>query len=240
MSRHTPVATGTIRFAVHAFGTLPSTNQQARSLGGSGAPLGTVVTALRQSAGRGRHGRQWVSPPGNLYASFVLRPLVEARRAHEVGFVAALAVADAVDAAIPGEERATLKWPNDVLLGGAKISGILAEWVDDNALVLGIGLNVASAPAGLAYEATSLAAAGSVVTASGALLTLCDRLAAWLQCWEEHGFGPVREAWLARGPTHGAALVLQEGRLQGTFAGLDADGALLLLSDGVLRRVINP
>ena len=228
-----------MRFSVRVFQDLPSTNQEAKRLATAGAARGTVVVALRQSAGRGRHGRVWLSPPGNLYASFVLRPGVDARRAHEIGFVAALAVADTVDAALPANLKASLKWPNDILLGGAKISGILAEWLDDGALVLGIGLNVARAPAGLPYEATSLAAKGSSAKAAGALLTLCHSLAAWLHRWDESGFSPIRDAWLARGPLPGAPLVLQDGQLKGQFAGLDEDGALLLLSDGMVRRVIN-
>ena len=228
-----------MRFVVHAYGEIDSTNLAARQLASAGAAHGTVVTARRQSAGRGRHGRHWVSPAGNLYASFVLRPDVAARRAHEIGFVAALAVADTIDAILPDGGRAALKWPNDILLGGAKISGMLAEWGDDGSVVLGIGLNVVSAPGGLPYEATSLAAAGVRVNATAVLLSLIDSLAQWLERWRTYGFAPIRNVWLARGPVPGTPLVLQDGRLTGLFAGLDEDGALLLRVGETVQRVLS-
>ncbi len=106
-----------------------------------------MVVAGRQTRGRGRHGRDWFSPEGNLYASILLRPGLPPARLSELGFVVALAAADAADAVLPGG-RARLKWPNDVLVDGGKIAGILVEIIEDNAAVIGIGLNIAHAPAG--------------------------------------------------------------------------------------------
>jgi len=129
---------------LHRHATLISTNDEARRLADSGAPHGTVVQALQQTGGRGRRGRTWISPPGNLYASFVLRLVCPAIRHGEIGFVMALAVADAVDAAA-GHGCARLKWPNDVLLGGAKVAGVLVE--TSGSAIAGVGINIAHAPA---------------------------------------------------------------------------------------------
>ena len=123
---------------------LGSTSDEARRLAQANAPHGTVVAARRQTAGRGRQGRVWVSPAGNLHASFLLRPGVAAVRVPEIGFVAALAVAETVDAVLPAGPAATLKWPNDVQLAGAKVAGLLVELVEDGAVIVGIGVNVRS------------------------------------------------------------------------------------------------
>ena len=216
-----------------------STNDEARARAAAGAADGTLVWARRQSAGRGRRGRTWVSPAGNLYLSLVLRPSCEARRVAQLSFVAALGVADLVDARLPGHARC--KWPNDVLVDGAKVAGLLLEsslapggqvdWV-----VLGIGVNLASHP-GIEepVPSTSLAAAGAAPLApEGALPVLLAALARRRQAWEEEGFAAVREAWLARAHGLGGPVTVANGdkRLAGTFAGLDEDGALVLAQDG--------
>jgi len=131
----------------------------------SGTPHGTVVSAKSQSAGRGRHGRQWVSPEGNLYASLIVRFDLPLARARELGFLAALSVADVAQAYLPATKRVRVKWPNDVLVDGQKLAGILVEgercqkrawWA-----VVGIGVNVLEAPFGLPYPATSLRKEGA-------------------------------------------------------------------------------
>ena len=213
-----------------------STNDEARARAAAGAPEGTVVWALRQQAGRGRRGRSWVSPPGNLYLSVVLRPACPARHVAQLSFVAALAVVDLVDGPLPG--RARCKWPNDILVDGAKVAGILLEsalgacgrvdWV-----VLGIGVNLASHP-GIAgpVPSTSLAAAGGApaLAPEDALPLLLAALARRRQDWQAQGFGAVRRAWLARAHGLGGPVTVENGgrRRAGVFAGLDADGALVL------------
>ena len=225
---------------LHRHALIGSTNDEALRLARDGAPDGTVVVAEQQSAGRGRQGRRWISPPGNLYASFLVRtarfPSFTPGRAAEIGFVAALAVADALDTAVTG---CRLKWPNDVLLAGAKVAGILTEMADD-AIVIGIGINVAHAPPDMPYPVTSTAALGGTVSAESLLATLADRLDQRLLAWGAGGFAPVREAWLQRGPTQGQVLTAQAGtnRIAGIFAGLAEDGALLLSTADGVRRIV--
>ncbi len=204
----------------------------------AGAPHGTVVTANLQTAGRGRQGRHWVSPIGNLYLSILLRLAQPPARFPEVGFLAALAVADAIDCFAPA--RATLKWPNDVLVDGAKLSGILLERADP-ALIVGIGLNVLHVPSGTPGAATSLARLGaanaSIASVRAALL---DAVARRLAQWTENGFEPIRAEWLARAHPPGTQLVVTTatGSVRGQFAGLATNGALLLDTDNGQRQLI--
>ena len=147
-----------IAFDVRHYDSIGSTNDEALRLAREGAAHGTVVHADQQTAGRGRLSRRWLSPPGNLYLSDRAAP-EPARSAHvELGFVAALAVADAIDALLPRQVRTTLKWPNDVLVRDGKIAGILLEHADD-ALILGIGLNVLQAPVASRIRCPRLSAA---------------------------------------------------------------------------------
>ena len=228
-----------IAFDVRLYDRIGSTNDEARRLAREGAKAGTVVCADEQTAGRGRQARQWYSPPGNLYLSIVLRPDVPAERIAEFGFITALAVADTVDALLPAKTRASLKWPNDVLVNGGKISGILLEQADD-ALVVGIGLNVLYAPDHANYKVTTLAACGGLATVDGARTILLERFAKQIAAWEEDGFGPVRMAWLVRAHPIGSPLrvTLQGQSITGQFAGLDADGALLLDTPDGRHRVV--
>ena len=225
---------------LHRHALIGSTNDEALRLAREGAPDGTVVVAGQQTAGRGRQGRRWISPPGNLYASFLVRtarfPGFTPPRAAEIGFVAALAVADALDTAIAGSR---LKWPNDVLLAGAKVAGILTEMASD-AVVIGIGINVAHAPPDMPYPVTSVASLGGTISADALLVTLADRLDHRLLAWDTAGFAAVREAWLQRGPTPGQVLTARavSGGVTGIFAGLAEDGALLLMTTDGVRRIV--
>jgi len=212
---------------------------EARAQARDGAADGTVVVAARQTQGRGRQGRDWISPEGNLYASILLRPALPPVRLSELGFVVALAVADAVDAVLAGA-RARLKWPNDVMVDGAKVAGILVEIIEDNAVVVGIGVNIARAPEAGVYPVGCLCDAGATVLPEVALTHLLAALERRLAAWMERGFAPIRAAWLARGPVPGDSVRVRIGARvdAGRFAGLDADGALLLAEDGGLRRVV--
>ena len=227
------------RFVVQHQAVLPSTMDAARAAARDGAPDGTVVVAGQQTQGRGRQGRDWFSPQGNLYASILLRPGLPPARLSELGFVVALAAADAVDAVLPGG-RARLKWPNDVLIDAGKVAGILVEIVEDNAAVIGIGLNIAHAPTAAPYPVTCLRDAGATASPEAALTHLLSALEHHLARWTKHGFTHAREAWLARGPTPGEMIRVRIGtRIDtGRFAGLDANGALLLTENGATRRVV--
>lgn len=222
-----------------------STNDEARRRAEAGAADGAVVVAREQTGGRGRRGRAWASPPGNLYASFVLRPGVPPSRAAEIGFVAALAVADTVAALAPAGVTVRCKWPNDVLADGRKISGILPEASlapggGLDFVVLGIGLNVAHHPADTAWPAISLARLGSAATVEDALAVLVPALDRWRGAWAREGFAPIRAAWLARAAGLGREIRvrLHEGEIGGRFADLDERGTLLLdCGPAGIRRV---
>jgi BirA family transcriptional regulator, biotin operon repressor / biotin---[acetyl-CoA-carboxylase] ligase len=204
-----------------------STNDRARALALAGAPSGTVVTAGEQTAGRGRHGRQWSTPPGAaLLCSLVLRPLDE--RHALLPLAVPLAVCDAAEALAPVECR--VKWPNDVWLGERKLAGVLIEARPPDWAVIGVGLNLAIAddefPAGLRWPATSL---GHGVGADDALGALRETLGRWVEASPEtvvEAFGE-RDAlrgrqvsWEGAGGTSGSGL--------GRAAGIDASGNLVV------------
>jgi BirA family biotin operon repressor/biotin-[acetyl-CoA-carboxylase] ligase len=221
-----------------------STSDEAKALAAAGAAEGTLVWALAQSAGHGRQGRLWISPPGNLYASVILRPAVPAGIAAQLGFAAALAVVDACRALAPDAALA-LKWPNDVLLAGKKLAGILLEsqaradgglaW-----LVLGIGINLATYPVLVDYPATALSATGVEIAPEAMLAALSRHLLRWHEAWRGgEGFAALRAAWLARAHGLGQRLRARQGsaELHGIFKGLDEDGALLLETALGIRRI---
>jgi BirA family biotin operon repressor/biotin-[acetyl-CoA-carboxylase] ligase len=226
------------------FGEIGSTNDLVRAAAMGGEPAGLVVTADVQTAGRGRRGREWVSPAGNLYSSILLRPGVAPAAGGQLSFVVALAVADAVAEALPGAPVISCKWPNDVLVNGAKVAGILLEsqtagnglldWV-----IVGTGINVASHPPLAQYPATSLAANGAAGGAQALLPRYLRRLDHWLSRWQTEGFGPVREAWLSRAWKLGSIVSVRIGEepVQGVFETLDAQGALVLSSGGARRTI---
>jgi BirA family biotin operon repressor/biotin-[acetyl-CoA-carboxylase] ligase len=228
-----------------SFGELDSTNEEAKRRAASGAPEGTLVWALAQSAGRGRRGRQFHSPPGNLYMSILLRPGRPAAAAAQLGFAGALAVGEAVLPLLPSPGELAYKWPNDVLIAGRKVSGILLEsqaagegrldW-----LIVGIGVNLASFPEQVEYPATSLVAAGARAVAAAAVLeAVAARFHFWYERWQKEGFGPLRAAWLerVRGIGETIRVRLSDGERRGRFAGLDEDGALLLAEGTVEHRI---
>lgn len=227
-------------FQVHHLDSIGSTNDEAWRLANAGAPHGTVVHADEQTSGRGRFTRRWYSPPGNLYLSIILR--LDPARTHstELGFVTALAVADAVDALLPRRIRAKLKWPNDVLVNGGKMAGILLEQAND-VTVIGIGVNILHAPHDAPYHVATLAGNGGLATVDGARDRLLHALDGWLNTWHNEGFAPVRTAWLARAHPPGVALSVMLGaeKVNGKFAGLDTDGALLLETPNGRQRIVS-
>jgi BirA family biotin operon repressor/biotin-[acetyl-CoA-carboxylase] ligase len=229
-----------IAFDIRHYDKIGSTNDEAMDLARAGATHGTVVWAREQTAGRGRQARRWHSPVGNLYASILLRLDAPPSRVAELSLVAALAVADAVDRFLPDGAKAELKWPNDVLVAGAKIAGILLESAD-TAVVVGIGINVVRAPLDAPYPVTCLAdciAAAPVPEAT--LQVLLRSLAGRLADWQDAGFAQTRCAWLARAHPLGSPIRISVGDkwIAGRFAGLAPDGALLVeTADGPMRIV---
>ena len=216
-----------------------STNDEAARLADAGAREGTVVWAREQTGGRGRRGRHWVSPVGNLYSSTVLRPDCVAQRAAELGFAAALAVSDIV----PTGREVRVKWPNDVMVDGGKVAGILLESSIGQGgrvehVVAGIGVNVGFAPQVAEMRYPGAALGGSV---EAALERLAQALARRLAEWRHNGFEAVRTAWLAKAGPLGVAVDvrLADELVQGSFAGLDQEGALMLDTAAGPRKIVS-
>ena len=215
--------------------TVDSTNEEAKRQGRNGARAGTIVWADAQTAGRGRLGRVWDSPRGNLYFSILLRPKCTAAAAPQLGFGAALAVGEALAPLLPDPAALKCKWPNDVLVGGRKIAGILMEAQSTSgkidSLVVGFGVNLVSHPAGTETPATSLAACGAETVSPASLLTaIATRFLHWRVLWRAEGFAPLRAAWLDRAHALGDEIKVRGAgpELRGRFVDLDADGALIL------------
>jgi BirA family transcriptional regulator, biotin operon repressor / biotin---[acetyl-CoA-carboxylase] ligase len=223
-----------------------STNDEAASWARSGAVAGSVVVADEQSRGRGRLGRRWHSPPGaNLYFSTVLRPPLPPHRIAPITLAAGVAVAETIAAF---DLAPALKWPNDVLLGGKKVAGILTEMSGDvdrvHHVVVGIGINVnvAAFPDELAAIATSLAiACGKTLARADVAAVLCARLEAWHDAFLDGGAAAVAAGWRRFAAFLGSRVHVTSGRdkLHGVAEDLDDDGALRLrLDDGRVTRVI--
>lgn len=218
-----------------------STNDDAKRMAADGVAEGTIVWADRQTAGRGRRGRRWESPSGNLYCSLILHPDAPIGRVGQLGFAAALAIAETAVSLLPEGTSVACKWPNDVLINNRKTAGLLLESAarGDGAtewLVLGVGVNVASHPADadVEFPATSLAAQGARTDVETVLDLFLRHFWRWYKTWRDDGFPLVREAWLARAAGLGQPIRvrLESRTLDGTFGGLDEDGALLLHTAG--------
>ena len=216
-----------------------STNTDLLAMAQAGAPEGCWLRAERQTAGRGRLGRPWTSPEGNLYASTLVRLRPSDGSPATLARVAAVALGEAVGVFLPA--RVQIKWPNDLTVDGAKLSGILLERAGD-AVVIGIGVNVVAAPDVPGRTTTSLAAQGVAVDAATLLDTLVESFARWLARWRGEGLAPVRARWAERAHPPGTALTarLPDGEtFDGLFDGLTEDGALALRLAGGERRVIH-
>lgn len=226
-----------------SFASIDSTNEEIRRRAKSGAPEGTAVVAETQTAGRGRRGRTWISPPGNLYCSLLLRPQCAPMDAANLSFAAALAVAEALLPLLPEGIDLRFKWPNDVLLTGKKVAGILIESeIEGGALafaVVGAGINVANFPPDTEFPATSLAAVGCRTTVREVMETYFDHLRFWYGRWRSEGFAPLRDAWLARAAGIGQVIDVRMAneRLRGKFSELDDSGALILETDAGVRAI---
>jgi biotin-[acetyl-CoA-carboxylase] ligase BirA-like protein len=214
-------------------GDIDSTNEEARRLIETGEQGPLWIVAARQTRGRGRLGRDWISPAGNLYASFVFSDFPETRVAPELGFVAGVAAIRALRAAT-GSNAFQLKWPNDLLLDGAKLGGILLECVNASTApvaIIGIGVNIAQAPEGLRYPARALSALAAAPSVETFFTHLSDAFAEVLDIWRGgEGFASIRAEWLASAAALGEAVrvALPNETLEGRFESIDASGRLVL------------
>ncbi|HEX8621607.1 MAG TPA: biotin--[acetyl-CoA-carboxylase] ligase [Allosphingosinicella sp.] len=223
--------------ATSALRTVPetgSTNDDLAASARDGAPEGLWLRAERQTGGRGRQGREWHSPPGNLYASTLVRLRPGDPPAPTLALVAAVALHE-VATAFAGGAAIEIKWPNDLMASGAKLSGILLERLED-AVIVGFGVNLADHPDQTARPATSLAALGGAPEPGRFLEALATSFARWLSVWRSEGLAPVRLRWLAAAHRPGTALSTHTASgawVEGVFDGLDESGALRLrLADG--------
>jgi BirA family biotin operon repressor/biotin-[acetyl-CoA-carboxylase] ligase len=254
MTPYAPLAPSRVRLPaswplaeLHCLGSVGSTNDEAAALARAGAPHGTVVACEAQTRGRGRQGHKWYSPPGeNVYLSVVLRPALAPAAAPPLTLVAGVALSDALSAF---GVRAALKWPNDLLVAGKKIAGILTEMTTRDqhlefvVVGLGVNLNTPEFPGELGAIATSLARERQEPIDREAFVTrLLGDLERWLDVFVEEGAGTLVRAWKERTCTLGQRVrVLQGGvPVVGVAQDVDDDGALLLLAeDGRYVRILS-
>ncbi|MBO0902178.1 biotin--[acetyl-CoA-carboxylase] ligase [Jiella sonneratiae] len=252
----TAVAEG---FRLESFAEIGSTNALALERAKAGDPGRLWLVTGHQTGGRGRRGRPWEGRPGNLAATLLLRPRVDLGRAASLGFVAALALREALRAVVPepaiaiapdggdvaGGGRFALKWPNDVLAGGAKLSGILLETAGagtgDVAVAIGIGVNVVDHPRDVPYPATDLSALGAAVSAAELFFALSDAFVDTMRLWQGgRDLSAVRDAWLASAAGLGSDVAVDTGGriVRGRFETIDADCRLVVReADGTLTRI---
>lgn len=230
-----------------ALGAVTSTNSVAIEAARSGDPGPLWVTAERQTAGRGRRGRSWASEPGNLYASLLLIDPAPAHHLSKLPLVASLGLRDGLASILPAPARVAVKWPNDVLIGGAKAVGILleSERLPDGrlAVVIGCGVNVSLIPDDAPYAVTSLAREGAPDLAIDAVFqAVADGMAGALTRFDRgNGFEIVRREWIegAVGLGEPCRVVMADRTLTGRFEALDEDGRLILLRDDATRMAIS-
>lgn len=216
--------------------SLPSTMDEARILANTDANEFTVVQAGEQTAGRGRFGNQWSSPTGNLYMTIILRPDMPTRLCAQISFALALALSDTLKGT-----GAKLKWPNDVLIEGKKVAGILleleaSEKETPDYMLVGMGVNIISGPEGSAVVTDYLP-----TTVDDFRDALLENLAGWYERWLNEPFAVIRSAWLERAQGIGMPVTVRmnDRKLDGHFDGLDQDGNLVLRHDDGSTRIIS-
>lgn len=226
---------------------IDSTQNLAKSLGEQGAPEGTVVLAETQNKGRGRRGRIWTAIPHGVAMSIILRPDLPPDQAPHFPLLAGAAIGQAITKSC--DLQAGLKWPNDILIHGLKVVGILAELDAEmdriNAIYLGIGLNVNALPdeipADLSTLATSLCIqSGSKVNRLHLVQTVLQELELAYQTYRMHGFAPIRKSWKEQNITLGRTVRIVSGHniRTGTAVDLDPEGALILRSDDNQETIV--
>jgi BirA family transcriptional regulator, biotin operon repressor / biotin---[acetyl-CoA-carboxylase] ligase len=233
-------------FKLSKFETIGSTNTHARQMGDDGLPEGQVVWSLRQESGVGRRGRQWTSPEGNLYCSILLRPKCTMVEAARLSFLVAIALHRALREFVPQHVPMALKWPNDLLVDGHKIAGILLEsksGVDNELqwLVIGTGVNVANFPKTTeGLPATSIAEVGGSLDVEAIFIRYTEQFLYLYKLWEEKGFAPIREEWLkwAVGRGKPVKVRLADREFSGIFEDLDPSGALVLTMDDGSKKLV--
>ena len=245
-------------FRLETFPEIGSTNQLALERAKAGDTGKLWIATGHQTGGRGRRGRPWEGRPGNLAATLLLRPKVGLAAAASLGFVAALALRDALEAVMPNRQfavapdggdlatggRFALKWPNDVLADGAKLSGILLETAQagtDLAIAIGIGVNVVDHPQDTPYPATDLGAMGASCSAADLFFALSDAFVDSLRLWQGgNNLSDVRDKWIEGAAGIGSEIAVDTGGtiVRGVFETIDADCHLIIRGrDGQMTRI---
>lgn len=244
-------------YRLNAFDEIGSTNTEAAAAAAAGDVGEVWFTSLKQTAGRGRRGRVWETPSGNLAASLLIVPDCEPALSATLGFVAGVALNRALQAVLPkgviksgidsatGNHRIALKWPNDVLADGAKVAGILLETQKRpdgrNAIVIGMGVNVVSSPEGLPYPATSLRALGADITAEAIFGALSDEWVVTYELWDGgRNVSDVLRCWRAQAAGIGAQVAVAQdgGVVRGIFEAIDDSGRLIVRGNDNSRTAI--
>lgn len=245
-SAHSPLIND---YHLLSYDVLDSTNEEAKRLAQGGGSHGAVIWAKRQTAGRGRMGREWVSPEGNLFVSLLLMPEMELALCSQLSFIAAIAVAETLEAMVVEPGDIACKWPNDILLKGKKLGGILLEsfvavnelGIEKRWVTVGVGINIDSYPEHVMYPATCLREAGvELVSAKIVLSRFIFNFIHHYDEWHEKGFKPIQKAWLKRAYHIGKPIevMLGDDVVCGVFDTIDPAGQLIVkLADGTKKEV---
>lgn len=232
-----------------SYDVLDSTNEEAKRLADGGAAHGAVIWSRRQTAGKGRMGREWVSAEGNLYATFLLSPPCDLLACSQLSFVAAVAAANTVAPIIPKDGAIECKWPNDILYDGRKLGGILLEsfcTLDEHAeekqwVAIGVGINIDSYPEDTHFPATCLRETGvEIISAKIVLSRFVYNFIHAYDLWCDEGFEPIRQRWIESAYRLGGTTEVAVGDMhyKGAFQGIDECGRLLLaVPDGSIQPI---
>ncbi|MCB1839738.1 MAG: biotin--[acetyl-CoA-carboxylase] ligase [Alphaproteobacteria bacterium] len=233
-----------VHWLIETYETLTSTQDMIRDRLGENPPEGLVVQAIQQTRGRGRQGRSWFSPPGNLYLSVLLKPVNGLCGIGQLSLVSCLSLSNTLAEMYGLDQKLLLKWPNDILLEGRKCAGILLETETDEkgafkGVILGMGVNVVSAPPemGTALQAST----DRKVALADLREALLERLEEDYQRWQKQGFTPFRSEWVSKTVGSGTPLSIGHGKTSraGTFEDIDPEGSLILAEPGGNRITVS-
>lgn len=231
-------------FTIHQFEELESTNKLAFQLASDGKlQENEIILATSQKQGRGRLNRNWISPPGNLYFSLVLKPQINLEKTHELSFIAICALRQTITEIAPNKNlQIKNKWPNDLLINDQKIAGILLESKISNNVefcILGLGLNINSHPKNVNFAANNLQNLGFNKSKEEILEIFLDNFTKFYQNYQNFGFKNIRNFWLQQAYKLGEeiAVNLEEKKVEGVFKNIDESGNLEILAEGKLQKI---
>lgn len=232
-----------VDWIIETHDVLGSTQDVIREMARRGSPEGTVVQALDQTQGHGRHGRSWISRKGNFYLSLILKPAGQARHVGQLGLLTGLAVAETIRKYLEQPDILTLKWPNDVLLHGVKCAGIIieTELTPKNSLSwvgIGVGVNITSAPKGIGECVEKFAARPFGLTSFRT--AFLSHLNKYYMQWTQEGFEPIKEKWLEYAHKKGTKVRVRVGphTHEGAFQDIDDEGSLIITDHGLHKKKI--